>query len=208
MLGQTEVTVCSASQVQLLVLHGGSDLSTWLCILPVLLVMCLFIFASQCQKTCATTSLPTLKLLSKDASAISNDTQARRVFVLSSSSLNDTTRSFPERATSSDAFAPPSASSSAVSASRKSLSSVQILTEMRLLVSDGNLPFLTAKDEKYVIRCALVKLGARCCGKVPEDFSGSNQHWTRIKCLVCGELYQRVRARSHIVRGRPLSAGH
>ena len=90
-------------------------------------------------------------------------------------------------ATFSDAFTPPSASSSTASASRKSLSFVQILTEMRLLVSDRNLPFLTAKDEKYVIRCALVKLGARCCGKVPADFSGSNQYWTRIKCLVCGE---------------------
>jgi len=208
MLGQAEVTVCSVSQVRLLVLHGGSDLSAWLCILPVLLMMCLFIYALQCQKTCATTSLPTSKLLSKDASAISNDTQARRVFALSSSSLNDRTRSFPERATFSDAFTRPSASSSAASASRKSLSSVQILTEMRLLVSDRNLPFLTATDEKYAIRCALVKLGACCCGKVPADFSGSNQYWTRIKCLVCGELYQRVRARSHVVRGRPASAGH
>jgi hypothetical protein len=87
----------------------------------------------------------------------------------------------------SDAFTSQSFSASTASFPRKSLSFVQLLIEMRLLVSDGNLPFLTVKDEKYVIPCALVKLRARCCEKVSADFSGSNQYWARIKCLVCGE---------------------
>jgi len=74
---------------------------------------------------------------------------------------------------------------------RNHVSAVQIRSEIAAM--HRSYP-LTAADERQAIRNALIALGARCCGKVPDDFSGTNQYWTRIKCFVCGEMYQRVPA--------------
>ena len=49
MLGQAEASACSASQVHLLEVHGGTDWSAWLWPLTVVLMTCLFIYSSHCQ---------------------------------------------------------------------------------------------------------------------------------------------------------------
>ena len=149
---------------------------------------------SQTRNSTASTAIQTPQLAQRDISTMFHEAGRTRPDPRIPSAPNSYVPHFIPSATSPLPSMGQTGSASSGEQVRNVVSAVQIRAEITRL-ANAHQPFLlTSADERLAIRGALVKLGARCCGKVPEDFSGSNQYWTRIKCFVCGEVFQRVPA--------------
>ena len=51
----------------------------------------------------------------------------------------------------------------------------------------------TLREETDAVLEAMAHLGCRCCGEFPNDRTGTNQYYVRVKCRVCGQLCMRYR---------------